>query len=260
MSFTQSRPTFVPADLAPARGSPSWHGALAHIGPVETVTPLLDRLAGTTTCGPVALCAGVALWAGWRFHDVPEAVENLQLAEAALAHAVDWRYLKWSLGFTAPDQPPERSASMQVGQFLREATDKDKFWDSYFQPVRQTFHAASIVRHVLSAPAREQFETWLERIADRIKTHHPKPDTPPRRVKTFPDKDAYIAYVAPHRGEPLPPEILDPEHDYHPRERAHLVERFLARLDPSTNPFLRTPEEMLALGFVGRPYGRVDQR
>jgi hypothetical protein len=33
-----------------------------------------------------------------------------------------------------------------------------------------------------------------------------------------------------------------------------LVARFLARLDGSANRYLRTPQEMLRLGFDGEPY------
>jgi hypothetical protein len=55
---------------------------------------------------------------------------------------------------------------------------------------------------------------------------------------------------------PVPRELFDPSFD--PREDAvrEALTRFVATLDPTRNPYLRSAEAMLADGFVGQPYPR----
>jgi hypothetical protein len=249
-------PSYVPPSIVGAPLNFHWEGASDHIGPVETVTPLLDLLAGTTTTAQIAMCAGILSWGAWRLKGHVEVEHNFELAEAAFAYVVDWRYVDRDAGprGKAPDQPPALSAMKQLNRFMRLGLNQDKYWDSYFQPVWETFHSAHIVRHILPNAMRSDFESWLATLVGRIKSHWAKPDEEFRRKDTFPNAKEREQFISRHRGRPVPREILDPRFEYQEEDSPRLIGEFLARLNPQTNRYLRSPENMLALGFEGVPY------
>ena len=123
-----------------------------------------------------------------------------------------------------------------------------------FQPVFKTFHSAHIVRHILPRSAQRDFKTWLKALVGRIKSHSRKPDEPFRKKKNFATSEDCERFVARHREAPVSPQILDPAFDYQETDRIRLVADFLARLNPQINRYLRSSENMLALGFEGVPY------
>lgn len=255
--MTPTLPAYIPAGL---RGSPvdfEWRGALGHIGPEGAVTPLMKKLDGLTTCGQLSLCAGLLTWAAWRlFDETPEAAPALELAEAAFAHQVDWRYVDRDAGHVraTPDEPPALSALLQVSLFMWEGMSVDWFWDSYYAPINQTFHAAHIVQHILPKAHRPAMVRWLEGAIQRLQTHARAPDEPFRKQRSFPTLDEWKHFVGRHRGQPLPPDLLDPDTDCTVDQHAARVGRFIEGLDWRRNRFLRSPEAMLALGFQGEPY------
>ena len=250
------RPSFIPASIVDAPIAFTWEGAQAHIGPVEMVTPLMKSLGQGTGLAQVAQCAGVLLWATWRLKKAANVDHNLELAEAAFAYGVDWRYIDRKAGpwHEVLDQPSALSAAMKINSLMRRALNHEAHWNSFYQPVSETFHSANIVNHILPKPTRAEFESWLNSVIDRVKTFFPLPDIPKRKFGTFDNEAAYDEYVAPRRGVAVPPQILDPGFDYKPQEREALLAGFLGQLDPQKNRYLRSPESMLKLGFVGVPY------
>jgi hypothetical protein len=255
-----TRPEFMPAAIAAAPFDFVWKGDRQHIGPVETVTPLMNRLSGSTICAQVTLMAGLLVWAAWRLKPgAPEETQRfLQLAEAAFAYQVDKLYLDLGrpphYNYSEDEFTPALSAAFEIEGFARKVMDARNYWDNYYIPVRETFHAAHLVNHTMPKSEKKTFETWLGDLADRLKTVAPKPDEPFRKLRDFPSREDYLAFVAPHRGVALPPEILDPRFAYDPSQRTELVARYLKDLDWQGNPFLRSPEAMLAAGFKGTPY------
>lgn len=233
-----------------------WEGAREHIGPTETVTPLLNHIGGTTSCAQISLCAGVLLWGASRLQGFVEVEHNFELAEAAFAYQVDWRYVDIDAGpkGKAPDQPPALSAMMRLNQFMRNSIDKDEYWDSFYQPVSETFHSIHIVNHILPKPVKKDFENWLNIVVERIKKSYAKPDESFRKRKEFDSEAEYQIFLGRHRGPALPPQILAPSFDYTPENRESLVRDFLKNLDIGNNRYLRTPEAMKELGFEGTPY------
>jgi hypothetical protein len=255
--MTPTLPAYIPATL---QGSPvdfAWQGALSHVGPEGAVTPLLKKLDGLTTCGQLSLCAGLLTWAAWRLRDeTDEALSALELAEAVFAHQVDWRYVNRDAGHVraVPEGPPALSALLQVSLFMWEGLSVDWFWDSYYAPITQTFHAAHIVQHIMPNTHRPAMVRWLGAAIQRLQVHARAPDEPFRKQRSFPSLDEWKVFVGRHRGPPLPPGIIDLQADYQPAQRQALVTRFIEGLDWERNRFLRSPQAMLALGFQGEPY------
>jgi len=253
--YFSDRPTFIPPSVEGPLDF-KWLGAREHIGPTETMTPLLDMLAGTTTCGQMAMCAGILLWGSWRFKGHVPVEHNFELAEAAFAWQTDYRFVDIDRGpkGKAPDQPPALSATMKLNSYMR-ASMNPKYWESYFQPVRETFHSSHIVRHVLPKAAKKEFETWLTELAARVKRLAAKPDEDFKREDEFESLEGYRVFVTRHRGAPIPPEILDPSVEVNESNRDELNAHFLAGLKASENRYLLRPKELSPLGVETIPYG-----
>ena len=255
MNFYE-RPDYVPAEIVGAPISCEWKGAQAHIGPVETLTPLMVQLGRGTAATQVAMCAGILLWLTWRLKTLTPVEHNLELAEAAFAYNIDWRYLDVDAGpkGKAPDQPPAESAAKKVNRWMRDAVDAETRWNSFYTAVGETFHSSHVVKFITPRRYKPDFTAWLDAVSDRMAEHFPIPDIPWREINTFESKADCYAYRAPRRGVAIPPQVLDPSFDYRPEQREDLLREFLAGLDPSRYRYLRTPEALLELGFEGVPY------
>jgi hypothetical protein len=90
-----------------------------------------------------------------------------------------------------------------------------------------------LAQHILSKP--KPFKDWTQAILDRLAKKFPAKRT---------DRD----------GRPIPREALDPDCKVDPKKADELLAAYLKQLDYQSNPFLRSPEEMIQGGFQGVPY------
>jgi hypothetical protein len=234
----------------------TWEGPQGHIGPVETVNKMFNLIGYKTTCGMLTQAAGIIGWGAWRLQDYTDVKPLLQMIDASFAFQVDSYYVdRNGLPTRKPKtDPPAESAIGKLQLLLWEGLNADRFWRSYFQPHDSAYHAAYLVRHIMPKKQRNIFNKWLEGMLARMKEVAPKPDEPPLKDASLLSRDDLDAYFARHRGVALPPQVLNIEIDYEPSRRIELVDRYLSELDWENNPFLRAPEEMKKLGFVGTPY------
>jgi hypothetical protein len=252
--MSRTPPPYIPAEIIGAPLDFIWEGPSAHAGPMQTLTPLVERLSGTTTCAQLTMCAGIVEWAAWRLQGHTTIDIGLDFAEAAFAYQVDQRYADHRAGGCrnpTDDDPPALGALLDVCSHLWRAMGRE-YAQSYYQPIFETFHAANITRHIIPAGQRQVFENWLAGLSDRVHAVAPKPDEEFKKKKEFERPEDHKAFLARHWGLPLPREILDPAAVAEPA--GPRIDAFLRTLDPSKNPFLRTAEQMQALGFVGDPY------
>jgi hypothetical protein len=233
-----------------------WEGALDHIGPVETVNKMFNLVASKTTCGVLTEAAGIIGWGAWRLKGLTDVDVLLQLVEATFAFQVHPYYVDRNGVVTrkAKDEPAGESAAGELQVLLWKGLNAEKWWDSYYQPIDTAYHSAYLVKHIIPKPKQKLFTKWLEGMFARIQQFAPKPEEQPVEDESSLTDDERAAYYARHWGEALPPEILDPDFDYNPARRAELVDKFLRSVDWRTNPFLRAPDAMLAMGFVSKPY------
>lgn len=251
--MTRTPPKYIPEAIIGAPIDFPWEGRRAHAGPMQTVTKLLNRLASTTTCGQLTMCAGILEWAAWRLYGHLPIDNTLHFCDAAFAYQVDQRYADADAGDIRkpPPGPPELAALMEISGYLWSAMGPD-FATSYFQPIPDTFHAAHVTRHITPKAHRKAFDQWLAALSDRVHAVAPKPDEEFKKKKEFASPEQHQAFLARHWGAPLPRQILDPEAIATPAEP--LIQAFLAGLDWQANPYLRSPDQMRELGFPGQPY------
>jgi hypothetical protein len=254
------RPSFIPAALAEAPVDFEWKGDREHIGPVQMVTPLMRRLWGVTHCGQITQLAGLLYWAGWRLknHAPAPARRFLLMAPAMFAYQIDALYFdrgpvpeyeEYEDEFT-----PALSAAFEIEGYARRALDKERYWNEYYTPVRPTFHMAHLVTHIMPKELQKKLKSWLREAAARVHAAAPKPEEDRKKPEEFPSDEAYCAWIATHQGSALPPQILDPAFTYDESQRKALVDEHLKALNWRDNPYLRSPEAMVAAGFKGTPY------
>jgi hypothetical protein len=97
----------------------------------------------------------------------------------------------------------------------------------------QAVYLSFLARHVI--PTKAVFDSWLKLVLERLTGHYPRLE-------------------GEEIGSPPPRESLDPGFDFRPDMDQQLLGRFLRGLDYTQNPYLRSPEQMLRLGFEGTPY------
>jgi len=244
------------ADIAAAPLDFVWKGPLSHIGPVETVNKMFNLIASKTTCGMLTQAAGIIGWGAWRLKKYTDVTILLKMIEASFAFQVHPYYVDpdGADTYEPEDEPPAESAAAQLQVLLWEGIDADKYWQDYYQPIDSAFHSAYLVRHIMPKNKKKIYSDWLEGMLARVRKIAPKPDEPPVEDEDELSSEERAAYYARHWGEALPPEVLDLGRDYQQSEREELVDRFLRQLDWTQNPFLRSPDEILRLGFKGKPY------
>lgn len=249
----------APLDMSGGPFAPGWKGRSAHIGPVATVTPLVDMLSGKTTCATVTMMSGVLLWGCQRLKHFTETDFCYELAEAAFAWQHDWRYVDVTAEpyFSPPDDPPEETALYSLDEFVRDSIeDRDK-WTSFYQPIMPLFHMCNMVNFILPKAHRPAFEGWLSGMAARLDQIATSPDMEVPDFDDFESEAAYDAYCAPKRGTALPPQVLDLDADLAGLDLQAAADTFLRGLDHKKNRFLLAPEKLIEMGFEGTPYGRA---
>lgn len=242
-----------------------WKGYNAHIGPVQTVTKLVNMLSGKTTCATVSMMSGVLLWGAQRLHPFVKGapLENAdflyEMAEAMFAWQHHWMYLDSKQlpksGFNNRiDQPVQDSASIVLLQFAKKNM-KEKHWNSFYQPIMDLSHMIHTLRFVEAENTKKEFTTWLKKLCTRLDDLAKAPDLEVPVFSDFESEEAYDAYCAPRRGMPLPPSVLNTEIDISTLNLQQEAQQFLSTLDYTKNRYLRSPEAMKAMGFEGEPYG-----
>jgi hypothetical protein len=176
-------------------------------------------------------------WVAARVDGHVDTVDAFLRIEAAWAAAADRRYA--NLPRPAPNPP---SAPNEFADPLRLAmrflTNGLELYQGAGKGVRSGTQAlAMLVEHI--ARRQPAFSPWLTESLHRAYQHFPKVD------------------VAVEQEPAVPKELYEPAFVWRDGIAQESLDRFVSTLDPSRNPYLRSPDEMRAAGFPGLPYGRV---
>jgi hypothetical protein len=108
----------------------------------------------------------------------------------------------------------------------------------------------NLARHIL--PAHDGFDAWFESCVLRLERYHSNSTEarPAGRTGLFEDASIFT--------RPVPREAFDPQRPYDPMQLTALIDRFLASLQPASNPFLRNSADLaLVDDLPGPPYRYV---
>jgi|SRR5882672_6111268 len=246
-------PTYIlKSGIAGAPVDFKWGHPRAHIGPYEG-TALHDAVYRLTHCAAVTLAAGLEEWSAFRFQGMVDTGRYLAHAEALLAWPIDSRYYKGPSDLENVESPPAESAMSVLADLACNATENTYLKFPATFPDAQV-HQAFLLRYVMPKSGKKAFDGWIAFVLKRLADVAPRPEEPIGDFKNYESKEAYRLAQRPYFGVPVPREALDPDFDYKPSMREELLDRYLQSVDWAHNEFLRSPDEMKALGFEGTPY------
>jgi hypothetical protein len=181
------------------------------------------------------LAIGIAFteWTVWRLRPYSDFEAPLHVVEAAWAATIDIRYYK------IPTIAQFQERKGPIDGVLRAAKDLiEQLLRAFNTPSKQnvpgeTVYPYFLARHVM--PDKKPFDAWLKATLQRSQHLYP-----------FNEHDI--------TGPPVPRQAMDPTLNFTTEQTPQLLADYLQNLDPTTNPYLRTPDELLATGFNGTPY------
>jgi hypothetical protein len=186
----------------------------------------------------LAFSAAVTEWIAWRLDGVVDVSDLLNFAEGLWAAVIDYRY------FNEVDHPTPKNKEGGLDHVIfRTWQDANSFIRLCPRGQGRSENCvllAVLARHVLPKPKQEIFKNWLAVVLERIKTYWAM--------------DLSTKGAEARQGPPVPRAAFDPSLEYTPSMDKKLLGDFVASLDPKTNPYLRSPEEMKKAGFPGTPY------
>lgn len=190
----------------------------------------------------MALGAVLAEWCVWRFQTHADITDGLWRIEAAWAGVIHPGYSK-DLEFELQSEPGEQQVEgtlalslAMLGDSFQKYSKGDVWLSGYIMK------QAEMARYL--APDAAVFDAWLS-------------NTLRRTAQIFPRGPKYDkkSGVYDASGEkPVPQVFFEPSFQYTEAAATAALNAFLQGLDPQANPYLRTPQEMLASGFAGTPY------
>lgn len=189
-----------------------------------------EQMSNVSYRGNMAFIIACGEWVVHRFELLSDDPEPLDHMEASWAGMIDANY---SLYWEPQDDEwigPVRGALQLAILFTLEA--KTLAYECGDIAERADY-ASNLTEHVMTNP--KPFQEWRERILLRLERLYPYDEDDPM-------------------GDVVPREAMDPDFDFRPEMTQDLVQAYLNKLNPSTNQFLLTPEQMIEDGFKGKPY------
>lgn len=198
--------------------------------------------------GQLALAAGLTEWI---FHRVAKHAfisDIHDFVAATWAAVVDYRYaIEWSrpmdINFVGPLLGPQLTAIRVLDDVYLGGLDYD--------PVDyEVCCLAFLAEHVTRRNAT--YKAWLKQALERMAELSPMTESALDYMRTSsPTREQRAAF---DWGAPVARVQLDTSVPLDSVNTAESIDAYLRSLDPTTNRFLSTPEQMLELGFEGVPY------
>jgi len=204
---------------------------------------LLEATAGITPRGRIALTIGLYEWVIWRLRFASTDPAPFQIAEAAWCATVDRRYMAHyefdRHAWIGPVRGPLWCAMTWLVPAVLLSDDSPEELESGLSYLTKLAH------HVVDDQAA--LDAWTSVTLGRFRRLYPAtPDGP--------FDDLFGERQEERRGPLLPREILDPSFSFEPDMTNQLIDEFLRTVDFNANPFLKSPELLVAEGFSGVPY------
>ena len=206
---------------------------------------LTDKIMSLSPRAALALANGLAEWVVWRLDGLTDYRDVADFVEAGWASVIDARYtIEWSRQgkeLFGPVLGPQWIAARSLDQVMIATWERES-------QIRSCQYLAFLCQHVWKR--RKAFKEWLLFAFDRLESLYPissvTQDYYEMRNRTGDEPFDF--------GEPVPREVLDPDFELDAESVPALLDAYLRDLKPEENRFLRTPKQLLELGFEGKPY------
>ncbi|MDH0865781.1 hypothetical protein [Mitsuaria sp. GD03876] len=181
----------------------------------------------------LAFAAGLAEWVVWRLEGRSDFGAPLQMIEAAWVAQLDARYVKIPTEYEFAERSGPVDGVLLATKDLLESALRSYNTPSAKNLFGKTVYLYQLARHVV--PDTKPFDVWVKASIARLNAIYPRVDTD---VK----------------GEPVPREAVDTTAEFGKEAAPEQLSAFLRGIEPASNRYLRTPEELVAAGFAGTPY------
>ena len=191
-------------------------------------------------------------WFVRRFEDVLDLSDAYLRMEAAYACAINPHYLdraefrniEHGKGVSPPVDDVLRVGIYRIWKPLKVCSAAQTIIAS------ECVNLSLLTHHVMADPAA--FDDWFEAAIRKGAV------TFPREVKSYDWKANFYNFT---QERIVSREFFfDPDFEYSDDAAMAVLQQFLDSLDPETNPYLHTPDEMKANGYTRTPYKMVDLR
>lgn len=198
--------------------------------------------------GQLALAAGLTEWIVYRVAKHAFVPDILDFVAAAWAAVVDYRYaVEWTRPTNLEFEGPALGSQLAAVRLL----DDVYLGGPDYDPVDyEVCCLAFLAEHITRRNAA--YKTWLKQALARMAELSPMPASALDYMRTSsPTAKQRAAF---DWGTPVARVQLDTSVPLDSVNAADSIDAYLRSLDPTTNRFLNTPEQMLELGFEGVPY------
>lgn len=214
----------------------------------RTSKQLSDRILPLSPRARLALTAGITEWIVWRLDGLSDFADLRQFVQAVWAGVHDGRYvIEWT-------RPPNRELR---GPVLKPQWIAARLLNDVFRahqrrvPTRpKLMNLAFLAQHMVKGS--RAYKTWLTEVTARLARLSPISDFTREFYKTL-DHTAE-EWQAFEFGAPVPREAMDTSSPFDSSQTSDLIDAYLRQLDPNSNRFLNTKEQLKDAGFEGEPY------
>lgn len=209
----------------------------------EKISYALWKLNHKATYG---IATSLCEWIYWRMSRYINRPLALQSIEAQWASILDRRYsIDWNFDGDYISEPINGPiyTMLKILQLPRECYYEGSiFIDDGVEKL------AMLARHI--SPDKKFFDQWFNNnLRNAVRLF-------PAQYDRDGDLDAYEDKIYDSSQEPVIPRefFFDPDYNYEAADNEKLINQFLASLNYKENVLLNSPEDMLNIGFVGKPY------
>lgn len=195
----------------------------------------------------IALVSAVSEWILWRLSKHIDTKKTSQLIEAWYAGSIDFSYMNLDQLFVENEQEDHFEGPIVVMIIIMDMIKSRYECKSYYIH-EYILNIILLARYI--SPEKKIFDQWLSEKIQLISSKFPC-----RYNYNELDEDAEDEIYDDSQEETPPRDIffekLASLDSFPIKEK---LNEFLSSIDYKTNPFLSSPEEMIAKGFKGKPY------
>ena len=231
-----------------------YRGARAHYAP-SSETPLSRAMLGKTNCAVITLIAGMNLLVAHRLERVADVRLLVQLAEVLLCFE---RAPEYYSGYHQESPTPDRNSAESVitGLFSEGtavfASNPGKH--SSFPPTQALKNTAALAELVFGKQHRAYLAEFLNAAVAQLGVVASNPNQVFTRKSDYATRSEWEEAVRRNFGTPVPIEAVGAGQVLSVGDLASLYQSFLNSVDWQANPYLRSADQMIDLGFIGDPY------
>jgi len=210
---------------------------------------------GKTNCGLITFIAGCVLICVRRLEPVGDVRRLIFLAECLLCFEASPLYYS---GYRRPKsavRPPPIELIISTIFTRATAVFQQLPGDhSSFPPMSALKNVVALTTYVLGPQFHNFFDVWVNMSIERLNKFSANPNQVFKTRLNFDSEDEWQSVKRCNFGAPIPMDVLNADIPVTSSSLAKIYQSFLSDVSWQDNPYLRSPDKLMASGFRGVPY------